>query len=148
MAKYNAFYHVEFYGAILAPRAAWQMDRPSNEVWLTEYFRPMRSTPCITSSTSSNVGHNDLSSTRHTNWQLKPRSRGRETHTWAELQYEINLTPPARYCGLPDVDATLSELLKRNRPNRDMRELHAVSGSGPVRSDRLCESFWCFDCTF
>jgi hypothetical protein len=40
MAKYNAFYHVEFYGAILAPRAAWQMDRPSNEVWLTEYFRP------------------------------------------------------------------------------------------------------------
>jgi competence protein ComEA len=146
MAKYNAFYHVEYDGDVIAPPAARRMDVPLNEVWLTEYLRPYE----------KYILHHELN-------EIKYRAQGysvEEAHElaveadktwegdpkWEELQREINLTPPERVCALPGFGEILFERIKRNRPYYDMSELGEVPGIGPERHARLCERFWCFDC--
>lgn len=146
MAKYNAFYRVEYDGTVIAPPAARRMDVPLNEVWLTEYLRPYE----------TYILYHELN-------EIKYRARGygvEKAHElaveadktwegdpkWDELQREINLTPPERVRALPGFDDTLFERIKRNRPYCDMSELREVPGIGPVRHDRLRDTFWCFDC--
>lgn len=146
MAAYNAFYHVEYDGQVVAPPAARRMDVPLNEVWLTEFLRPYE----------RYVLHHELN-------EIKFRSQGygvEEAHEraleadavwegdpkWDELWREINLVPPERVVALPDFGETLFERIQRNRPYCDMSELREVPGIGEERYERLCEEFWCFDC--
>lgn len=146
MAKYNAFYRVEYDGEEIAPPAARRMGVPLNEVWLTEYLRPYE----------KYILYHELN-------EIKYRAAGYgvdEAHEraveadrvwegdskWEELQHEINLTPPRLVCALPDFGQEMFERIKRNRPYCDMSELREVPGVGPTRHRRLCETFWCFDC--
>lgn len=146
MAKYNAFYRVEYDGMEIAPPAARQMGVPLNEVWLTELLRPYE--PYIL--------HHELN-------EIKFRARGydvEEAHEraleadkvwegdpgWEEIRREINLVPPERVLELPGFGETFFERIKRNRPYCDMNELLEVPGIGPTRYERLCDAFWCFDC--
>ncbi len=146
MAKYNAFYRVEYDGEEIAPPAARRMDVPLNEVWLTELLRPYE----------RYILYHELNEIRY-------RARGYgvdEAHEraveddkiwegderWEELQREINIVPPERVVALAGFDETLFERIQRNRPYCDMDELRAVRGIDERRHDRLCEEFWCFDC--
>ena len=146
MAAYNAFYHVEYDGEVIAPPAARRMDVPLNQVWLTEFLRPYE----------RYVLHHELNEIRY-------RAQGygvEEAHeraleddlvwegdpTWEELQREINVAPPERVCALSRIDETLFERIQRNRPYCDMRELRTIPGIDSTRYARLCEAFWCFDC--
>lgn len=146
MAKYNAFYNVEYEGQRIAPPAARRMDVPPNEVWLTEFLEPYE----------RYVLHHELNEIRH-------RAAGcgvAEAHeraleddeVWAgdpgfeEFRTEINLVPPDRVTAIPGVGETLFDRLQNHRPYCDMAELLEVPGIGPVRFERLDERFWCFDC--
>lgn len=146
MAKYNAFYRVEYDGEVIAPPAAERMDVPLNEVWLTELLRPYE----------KYVLHHELT-------EIEARAQGygvEEAHEraleadtvwegdpkWDEFQREINLVPPQRVVALPGFGEELFERIMAHRPYCDMDELLAVPGIGPERHDRLCEEFWCFDC--
>lgn len=146
MAKYNAFYRVEYEGAVIAPPAARKMDVPLNEVWLTELLRPYE----------RYVLFHELN-------EIKYRAQGygvEEAHElaleadkswegdakWDEFQREINLVPQERVVELPGFDETLFERIQGNRPYCDMSELLAVPGIGDRRYQQLSDRFWCFDC--
>lgn len=146
MAKYNAFYRVEYDGEEIAPPAAREMGVPLNEVWLTELLRPYE----------KYVLHHELN-------EIQYRAEGygvEEAHEravaddevwagdpkWEELQREINLVPPDRVVALEGFDEELFDRIMANRPYCDMRELREVPGIDEERYEQLCEEFWCFDC--
>jgi competence protein ComEA len=146
MAKYNAFYNVEYDDQRIAPPAARRMGVPLNEVWLTEFLAPYE----------RYVLHHELNEIRY-------RAAGYDVETaheraleddrvfegdpkWDELWNEINLVPPRRVTALPGFGETLFERIQNHRPYCDMAELRAVPGIGPRRHELLCEAFWCFDC--
>lgn len=146
MAKYNAFYHVEYDEQVIAPPAAERMGVPLNEVWLTEFLRPYE----------KYILYHELN-------EIKYRARGfsvDEAHEqaleddkiwkgdpkWDEFQREINIVPPERVCALHGFGEILFKRIQHNRPYCDMTELREVPGIGPTRYARLRETFWCFDC--
>lgn len=146
MAKYNAFYRVEYEDEVIAPPAARRMNVPLNEVWLTELLRPYE----------RYILHHELN-------EIKFRAQGHgvdRAHQRAlradkvfagdpkfeELRREINLVSEERVTGLPGLGETHFERIQRNRPYCDMRELLDVPGIGEERYAQLSEAFWCFDC--
>lgn len=146
MAAYNAFYHVEYEGEVVAPPAARRLDVPLNEVWLTEFLRPYE----------RYVLHHELN-------EIKHRAAGcsvEEAHERAvqddrvwegdpkfeELQREINVVPQDRVITLQGFGTELFDRIVQNRPYCDTSELLDVPGIGATRYERLREEFWCFDC--
>lgn len=146
MAKYNAFYNVEYDGQRIAPPAAERMNVPVNEVWLTELLRPYE----------KYVLHHELA-------EIEARADGcgvEEAHEraleadtvwegdpkWGEFKREINLVPLDRVVALPGFDEELFDRIVTNRPYCDMDELLDVPDIDSERHERLCEEFWCFDC--
>ncbi|MFC7096013.1 hypothetical protein [Halobaculum marinum] len=146
MARYNAFYNVEYDGEQIAPPAARREGVPPNEVWITEYLRPYE----------RYILHHELN-------EIRFRAAGcgvEEAHeralradevfagdpAWEELWTEINVVPPTRVTALRGFDEELFARIQRNRPYCDMAELAAVPGVDEERHERLCEAFWCFDC--
>lgn len=146
MAKYNAFYRVEYDGEVIAPPAARRMGVPLNEVWLTELLRPYE----------RYILYHELN-------EITYRAQGysvEEAHqaaleddkTWAgdpkfeELRREINIVPPERVTDLSGFGEALFERIMENRPYGHMSELQEVPGIGDERYERLRDAFWCFDC--
>jgi len=146
MARYNAFYNVEYEGEVIAPPAARREGVPLNEVWVSELYRPYE----------RYLLHHELSEIRFRAEGYgveKAHELALEADTvfegdpkWEELWTEVNVVPPERVTALEGFGPTLFERIQRNRPYCDMDELTEVPGIGPERHDRLREAFWCLDC--
>ena len=146
MAKYNAFYRVEYEGQEIAPPAARREGVGRNEVWLSEKFRPYE----------RYILFHELNEIRYRaagygveeahERALSDDERWAGTPTFEEMRREINIVPPHLVTDLQGFGQTLFERIRRNRPYCDMSELKAVPGVGPERYRRLEEAFWCFDC--
>ncbi|MFO7990867.1 MAG: hypothetical protein R6U61_01055 [Thermoplasmata archaeon] len=143
IARYMAFYRVNYGGKEIAPPIAKKFEISLGEIWMSEKLRPYE----------KYVLHHELQ-------EIKYRAEGydvEEAHNKAvengeiwmgekryeELRREINLVKEDDFIQTPGFGRKLYSIVVNNRPYFHMDELREVEGIGKRRFSELDDKFWC-----
>ena len=141
---YNACYRVIYQGKLISPPAAEKLGIPTNEIWLSEWFKNYE----------KYILFHELREIKHRAKGLN----GEEAHKkaledekivfegdpeWELLRKEINLVSEENLRRLSGIGRTLAWRIMSNRPYDSMENLLKVPGIGKKRFEILKRELFC-----